>query len=246
MKATQWSFERVEKKYLLTRKQYRAVRAALSRYLDADEYPKSTICNIYYDTPEFHLISRSLEKPVYKEKFRLRSYGVPNPTDSIFLEIKKKYKGVVYKRRVRVPEADAVEYLRGGQEPVVKNQQIMNEIDWFIHYYKGLQPGMFLAYDRYSFKAKEDPSLRITFDWNIRYRMEDLDLVYGDHGRHLFEEDFAVMEIKIPGATPLWLTDILSDLDIYPQPFSKYGRCYQQWMRENNNQKVQEAARNAG
>lgn len=245
MKATQWSFERVEKKYLLTRQQYRAVRAALCNYIEADDYPKSTICNVYYDTPDYLLISRSLEKPDYKEKFRLRSYGVPEEDGKVFLEIKKKYNGVVYKRRVRAPEAEAVDYLNGGPEPHVKNRQIMNEIDWFIHSYQGLGPGMFLAYDRYAFKGREDPDLRITFDWNIRYRTDHMDLIYGDYGTLLFDEELAIMEIKIPGAAPMWLTDILSDLEIYPRPFSKYGYCYQQLMTQNHSEQL-EAARNAG
>ncbi len=73
MKATQWSFRRVEKKYLLNMEQYERLRVALRDYIVPDDYPKSTICNVYYDTPDYLLISRSLEKPVYKEKFRLRS-----------------------------------------------------------------------------------------------------------------------------------------------------------------------------
>lgn len=244
MKATQLSFRRVEKKYLLTREQYERLRVALRNWLEPDDYPKSTICNVYYDTPDYLLISRSLEKPVYKEKFRLRSYGVPEEDEKVFLEIKKKYDGVVYKRRVRAPEAEAVDYLNGGPAPEVKNRQIMNEIDWFIHSYKGLRPGMFLAYDRLAFRAKNDPDLRITFDWNIRYRTDRMDLIYGDDGRYLFDEDCCIMEIKIPGAAPLWLTDILSRQHIYSSPFSKYGRCYEQMMRERH--ETQEAVTNAG
>ena len=245
MKATQWSFRRVEKKYLLNMEQYERLRVALRDYIEPDDYPKSTICNVYYDTPDYLLISRSLEKPVYKEKFRLRSYGVPKETGKVFLEIKKKYDGVVYKRRVRAPEAEAVDYLSGGPAPDVKNKQIMSEIDWFVHSYKGLGPGMFLAYDRLAFRGKEDPNLRITFDWNIRYRTDHMDLIYGDYGRLLYDEDYTIMEIKIPGAAPLWLTDILSQQHIYSTPFSKYGRCYEQMMREKENH-PQEAATYAG
>ena len=245
MKATQWSFRRVEKKYLLNMEQYERLRVALRDYIEPDAYPKSTICNVYYDTPDYLLISRSLEKPVYKEKFRLRSYGVSEETGKVFLEIKKKYDGVVYKRRVRAPEAEAVDYLNGGPMPDVKKQQIMNEIDWFIHSYKGLRPGMFLAYDRLAFRGKEDPNLRITFDWNIRYRMDNMDLICGDYGRRLFDEEYTIMEIKIPGAAPLWLTDLLSQQHIYSTPFSKYGRCYEQMMREKETNK-QEAATYAG
>ena len=127
----------------------------------------------------------------------------------------------------------------------MKNRQILNEIDWFIHSYKGLRPGMFLAYDRLAFRGKEDPNLRITFDWNIRYRMDNMDLICGDYGRRLFDEEYTIMEIKIPGAAPLWLTDLLSRQHIYSTPFSKYGRCYEQMMREKETNK-QEAATYAG
>ena len=247
VKATQLSFQRVEKKYLLTRQQYRMLRAALCDYIETDDYPKSTICNVYYDTPDYLLISRSLEKPVYKEKFRLRSYGVPEEDGKVFMEIKKKYDGVVYKRRVRTTELDAVNFMRGGPEPRVSNQQIMNEIEWFCRAYRKLQPGMFLAYDRYAFRAKSDPDLRITFDWNIRFRTDHMELIFGDYGESLFDEDLCVMEIKIPGAAPMWLTQILSELKIYPTSFSKYGRCYQKLMtRRREEQKRLEAPRYAG
>lgn len=247
MKATQLSFRRVEKKYLLTREQYRQVRAAMREYLELDDYPKSTICNVYYDTPDYLLISRSLEKPVYKEKFRLRSYGVPEETGKVFMEIKKKYDGVVYKRRVRASELDAVNFMRGGPEPKVNNRQIMNEIEWFCKSYPKLQPGMFLAYDRYAFRGKEDPELRVTFDWNIRFRTEKMNLVFGDYGESLFDDDLCVMEIKIPGAAPMWLTQILSALEIYPTSFSKYGRCYQKMMtRKREELERLEAPRYAG
>lgn len=247
MKASQLTFRRVEKKYLLTREQYRQVRTALHEYLEQDDYPKSTICNVYYDTPDYLLISRSLEKPVYKEKFRLRSYGVPEESGKVFMEIKKKFDGVVYKRRVRATELDAVNFMRGGPEPDVRNRQIMNEIDWFCKAYPGLAPGMFLAYDRYAFKGKEDPDLRVTFDWNIRYRTDDMYLIHGDYGERLFDEDLCVMEIKIPGSAPMWLTKILSELEIYPTSFSKYGRCYQKWMTKRfEEQQRLEAPLNAG
>ena len=223
VKATQLSFRRVEKKYLLTRQQYRMLRAALCDYIETDDYPKSTICNVYYDTPDYLLISRSLEKPVYKEKFRLRSYGVPEEDGKVFMEIKKKY------------------------EPRVSNQQIMNEIEWFCRAYRKLQPGMFLAYDRYAFRAKSDPDLRITFDWNIRFRTDHMELIFGDYGESLFDEDLCVMEIKIPGAAPMWLTQILSELKIYPTSFSKYGRCYQKLMtRRREEQQRLEAPCYAG
>ena len=225
MKATQWSFKRVEKKYLMTEDQcYRFCEAVRDR-IEPDTYPLSTICNIYYDTPDYLLIRRSIEKPVYKEKFRLRSYGVPDDDTPVFMEIKKKFKGIVYKRRVRAGEDESVRYLAGGPRPNANDPQILSEIDWFFRKYD-LQPGMFVAYERLAFRSKEDRNLRITFDWDIRYRVEDMDLRKGADGIRLFDENMVIMELKIPGAAPVWLSEILSELNIYPTSFSKYGRCY--------------------
>ena len=232
MKKTQWSFRRIEKKYLMDRSQYEALWEALADYVEPDDYPKSTICNIYYDTPDYYLIRRSLEKPLYKEKFRLRTYGTPSEDNPVFMEIKKKYKGVVYKRRIRVKAADAVEYMAGGPEPDNKDPQIMEEIHWFRNRYP-LVPGMFIAYERIAFRAKDDPDLRITFDRNIRYRTEHMDMSHGDQGIRLLPQDKVLMEIKIPGAAPLWLSHILADLKIYPASFSKYGRAYMKLLEQN-------------
>lgn len=236
MKATQWSFRRVEKKYMMTREQFEQLQKALESYMEPDDYPVSTICNLYYDTPDFLLIRRSIEKPKYKEKFRLRSYGVPEPETMVFMEIKKKYDGVVYKRRVRTSAMEAQAYLTGGPVPRCNDKQIMKEIHWFCRRYP-LQPAMFLAYDRWAYRGKEDPELRITFDRNIRYRTEDLDLTHGDEGTRLLPKENVLMEIKIPGAAPLWLSHILSELGIFSNSFSKYGRCYQRELLKKLQQK---------
>ena len=222
--------------------QYEQLQKALEPYMVPDDYPKSTICNIYYDTPDFMLIRRSLEKPVYKEKFRLRSYEVPEKDSPVFMEIKKKYKGVVYKRRVRAPAEQAAEYLAGGTEPPVYDRQIMNEIEWFFKRYP-LKPAMFLAYERLAYRAADDPNLRITFDRNIRYRLDDLDLTHGDRGTRLLPKHLVLMEIKVPGATPLWLSHILNELEIYPNSFSKYGRCYLKTLAEELEQRKEETSR---
>lgn len=241
MKATQWSFRRVEEKYLLTREQYDKLRTALGKEIVPDEYPKSTICNIYYDTPDYLLIRRSMDKPIYKEKFRVRSYGVPSDSSPVFMEIKKKFNGIVYKRRVQTPAVQAAEYMDIGTEPEVNDPQILSEINWFCNSYD-LVPSVFLAYDRLAFKSVEDPELRITFDQRIRYRTEDLDLTMGDHGTLLLPEDRVLMEIKIPGSAPVWLSHILSSLDIFPVSFSKYGKCYQQLMQNHSISEVRNCA----
>ena len=170
-----------------------------------------------------------MEKPLYKEKFRVRSYGVPAKTGSVFMEIKKKFDGIVYKRRVMSGVGETMEYLRGGEEPEVTDPQILQEIQWFRHNYD-LVPKLFLAYDRLAFRDTEDPELRLTFDRNIRFRTENLDLTCGDYGVKLLPENQILMEVKIPGAAPVWLSHILSELNIFPISFSKYGKCYQKIM----------------
>lgn len=216
-------FKRTEQKYILTPGQYKELRSRLKGYARDDEYGLSTICNVYYDTENFDLIRRSLDKPRYKEKLRLRSYGTPGGADPVFIEIKKKYDGVVYKRRVSMPYEEACGYLNNGLALHEKNQ-IMKEIDYFLSYYKPV-PAVFLAYDRLACFGADDREVRITFDSNIRSRDCDLDLGAGDYGVPLMPNRW-LMEIKIPGAMPLWLVQILSEMKVYPSSFSKYGNVY--------------------
>ena len=177
-------FERHEIKYLLTEETYRELRARLDSFMAVDQYGETTILNIYYDTPNSRLIRRSLEKPVYKEKLRLRCYGVPGSESPAFLEIKKKYKGIVYKRRIAMPYKDAVGYMDCGK-PVPEPSQISREIDYFRRFYKELQPKMVIACERIAMAGIQDPELRITFDRNIRWRDTGLDLRQGSEGRRI-------------------------------------------------------------
>jgi len=227
MNQYQETFKRYEKKYLLSEKKYRMLRQKLQSGLHIDNYGKVTICNIYFDTPESLLIRTSLDKPVYKEKLRLRSYGTPARGDKVFIELKKKYKGIVYKRRVDMELSEAEHYLY-DRNPARKPSQITREIDWILGYYEGLAPAMYISYNRIAMYGSEDPQLRVTFDSNILWRREQLSLEAGVWGSPLLEEGQRLMEIKIPGAMPLWLAHILDELEIYPVSFSKYGKGYQE------------------
>ena len=220
------TFKRVEKKYLLTEEQYTDFMNRIRSYLTADEFGVYTICNIYLDTDNHELIRRSMEKPVYKEKLRLRSYGVPNEEDRVFLEIKKKYRGIVYKRRVEMPLKDAMAYITKGIYPQEYDCQILREIDYMIGFYD-LKPRLYLAYDRQAFYITNQPEIRFTVDRKIRSREENLELSKGDEGQLLFGTDMRLIEIKAPVALPEWFVTILSELQIYPNSFSKYGRIYQ-------------------
>ncbi|MBQ4436055.1 MAG: polyphosphate polymerase domain-containing protein [Clostridia bacterium] len=221
------SFKRYEKKYLLTQDQYHLMRLGMASRMRPDEYPRYAISNIYYDTERFDLIRTSLEKPVYKEKLRLRSYGIPGSLDPAFLEIKKKYDDVVYKRRITMKTRDAVQYLDGTREG--DDSQIGREIDYFLRFYRP-KPKVFIAYDREAWAAADGGELRITFDTALRVRSNDLDLRLGDHGIPLLDDDRILMEIKIPGTAPLWLAQLLSAGGIYPVSFSKYGAYYKEFV----------------
>lgn len=217
-------FERIEKKYMLTIEQFEALRSGLEEYMQQDEYGLHTIHNIYYDTANFGLIRASIEKPVYKEKLRLRSYGTPTADSTVFLELKKKFDGVVYKRRIAMTLKEARDYLSKGIR-YDEGNQILNEIDWFIQMNQPL-PKVFIAYDRIALFGRSNPDLRITFDQNMRWRSTNLDLARGSWGNPIVRTGGVLMEIKIPGSMPVWLSSLLSVNNIFPTSFSKYGECY--------------------
>lgn len=226
MEKVQEVFKRYEKKYLLTREQHRALMEQVDGRLILDEYGLHTICNVYFDTEDYELIRTSIEKPHYKEKLRLRSYGVPKAYSQVFIELKKKYDGVVYKRRIPMRLENAEKYLYSGIIPE-GHSQILSEIQWFVDFYEP-KPTVFLAYDRRAYFGKEQEEFRVTFDENIRYREEQLHLADGDQGIGLLPENMILMEVKIPDSMPFWFGHILSELGIFPISFSKYGTYYKE------------------
>lgn len=229
-------FNRVEKKYLISEDVFGKFYEEISSYMEYDNYCKGgthySINNIYYDTENHALIRASIEKPVYKEKLRLRSYGIPTPDRLVFLEIKKKYKGVVNKRRTKLKLSQAYDFVNDGLVPTEGeyiNHQVVKELDYFIKFYEP-KPQLFLAYDRVAMFCREDNDLRITFDKNIRTRRENLRLEFGDEGEQLLDKGQVLVEIKTPTSIPLWLTEILTRLEIRNISFSKYGTEYKQFI----------------
>lgn len=216
-------FQRVEQKYVLTKGQKENLLKEIDEHIEKDKYFESTICNIYFDTKNNDLIINSLEKPTFKEKLRLRSYGTPNIYSDVFLEIKEKYKGIVGKRRIKLKLKDFYSYLK--KKKYDETNQIMKEINYYFEFHK-LKPSIFIGYDRQSYKGILEEELRITFDNNLRSRKDNLRLEYGDFGELFFDDDTYIMEIKTLGAMPLWLVRALSELKIYPTSFSKYGSIY--------------------
>ena len=218
-------FRRIEKKYRLTGEQKAMLLTWIGGRLVPDEFFCSTVCSLYLDTPDNLLIRNSIDAISYKEKLRLRSYGTPSPDSQVFLELKKKYDGVVYKRRVSMTLSEAERYLETGEAPF--DTQIMREIDYAMRFYNRPQPAMFIAYEREAFTAREDSELRLTFDSAVRYRTAGLRLENGTPGKVIMPEDTCLLEIKTTGAMPLWLSHALDECGIRPSSFSKYGTAYQ-------------------
>ncbi len=224
------TFKRREIKYMISTEQKDIIMSAIARYMIPDKYGRSSVRNIYFDTDDFRLIRRSLERPVYKEKLRLRSYGIATPESNIFVELKKKYKSVVYKRRLSLTEFE-ISSAFSENRPLSVHSQIADEIQYFRSYYENLKPKVFLSYDREAFYAADDPCLRITFDCNIMYRTDDLSLCSPAYGISILKEDCVLMEIKASDAIPLWLTSILTENEIFKTSFSKYGTAYSDMLK---------------
>ena len=211
---------------MLTQQQKQAVLQAMQPYMKLDQYGRTTIRNIYYDTDTYQLIRRSPEKPAYKEKLRIRSYQTAAPDDPVFVELKKKYKSVVYKRRLTLPEIEARDTFKNGS-PLPVHSQIAEEIEYFRSYYKCLHPTVFLSYEREAFYALNDSDFRVTFDENILYRTNDFLLGSEVYGMPLLNEGETLMEIKTAGGLPLWMCHELNRLKVFHTSFSKYGLAYQ-------------------
>ncbi len=218
-------FQRYELKYLLTQEQKQAVLAAMEPHMALDKYGRTTIRNLYYDTDNYRLIRRSIERPAYKEKLRIRSYRRCDGEDPVFVELKKKYDSIVYKRRLSLPQQEALSWLRGESEG--NGTQIAREIEYFRTFYGDLSPKVFLSYEREAFYARDGSDFRVTFDDNVLCRQEELTLDSDAHGTPILPEGKILMELKCSGGIPIWMVKILSQHRIYKTSFSKYGTAYQ-------------------
>ncbi len=223
--AFQTVFKRYELKYMITAEQKQQVLKAMEPYMELDKYGKTTIRNLYFDTDTYLLIRRSIEKPKYKEKLRIRCYCDAENDTTVFAELKKKYKSVVYKRRISLPYQEAMDWLT-GKKHCNSDTQISKEIDYFIDYYGTLHPTVFLSYRREAFYSKDKSDFRVTFDDDILVRQSDLSLKSKVYGTPILSKDKILMEIKCSGGIPLWMTEVLSREKIYKTSFSKYGTAY--------------------
>jgi len=224
--AYQTVFKRYELKYLLTEEQKQTVLEAMVPYMALDSYGRTTIRNVYFDTDNYRLIRHSIEKPAYKEKLRIRSYVKASPDSHVFVELKKKYKHVVYKRRISMPEAEAMDWVLGKAHCQAATQ-ITAEIDYFVQYYGTLRPVLFLSYEREAYYSLDGSDFRVTFDESILCRQEKLSLKEDTYGQSILPQGMTLMEIKCCGGIPLWMTKVLSEEKIYKTSYSKYGTAYQ-------------------
>lgn len=227
----QMTFKRCELKYLLNRTEKEQILLTMEPHMKRDHYGRTVIRNIYFDTDTFRLTRRSLEKPVYKEKLRIRSYKPADRTDPVFVELKKKYKSVVYKRRFQLPEEEVMKSFRTGA-PLPIQSQIGDEIQYFREYYERLHPSVFLSYEREAYYALDGSDFRVTFDENILFRTNNFSLGSEIYGIPLLKEDQTLMEIKTSGGIPLWMSTVFTKHHLYKSSFSKYGTAYQRMMAE--------------
>lgn len=223
--AYQSVFKRYELKYMLTKEQKERIVEAIKPYMELDQYGRTTIRNLYFDTDNYRLIRRSMERPEYKEKLRIRSYSRAAADSPVFVELKKKYDSVVYKRRLLIPEKQAMEWVCEKQH-CPKHTQISEEIEYVLDYYENLHPTVFLSYEREAYYSKGGDDFRVTFDEHVICRQEELSLETEAWGTPILDEDKVLMELKCSGGIPLWMTHLLTKEHIYKTSFSKYGEAY--------------------
>ncbi len=228
--AIQSIFKRYELKYKLTPAQHSALCEAMQGQMQQDAYGRYLIRNVYFDTPDYEIIRQSIEKPNYKEKLRLRQYGTPEAGKMAFIELKKKYSGVVYKRRVDLPQEDAVAYLWQGDD-TAPHSQIVSEIDYFKQAHPNILPRVYLSYEREAYFCPADENFRLTFDYNIKTRDTDVSLSPSEADLAVLGDDTILMEVKTVGGLPLWFTHFLSAHQIYKTSFSKYGTAYARYIQ---------------
>lgn len=237
-------FKRYELKYILDSAQYAAIKAEIEKRLFPDEFGRNTVQSLYYDTPDNRLIRASIEKPAFKEKLRVRCYNLNDDDKNVYVEMKRKYDGVVYKRRIACKEGDAAALLTAKTDDEnrsdgktqaygetqthneTQTSQIGKELEYFVRFYGNLVPKILILCEREAFCDKES-DLRVTFDENIRYRADDLNFYTSLGGENILPDDCVLMELKSGSAFPLWLCRILEEQNVKKQSFSKYGSAYE-------------------
>ncbi len=222
----QMFFKRHEMKYKLTYKEYKYLVDLMKKYMQIDEYKRNKITNIYYDTEDYKVIRNSLEKPKYKEKLRMRMYGDTEINDKVFVELKKKFKGIVYKRRIILDKNDQIFEI----EKINMDNQVLKEIKYFLSLYNEIKPMIHLSYYREAYKGIEDSEFRMTFDFDIKVRNEDITFLSSRYDKNILDDDTVILEVKTVSGLPNWLLDFFKENEILQTSFSKYGEAYKKYL----------------
>ncbi len=228
----QTNFKRYELKYVLTKEQYALLLQEMPSDIKLDEYGRHKISNIYFDTEDFRIIRHSLEKPKYKEKLRVRCYGQPSDDNTAFIELKKKFNGVVYKRRIYDKQKNVLAYLCENSN-TIESSQILSEIDYFKSCYNSIKPKVYLSYEREAFFSTIDENFRLTFDFNIKTRDNDVSLCESSEDKTVLSSEYILLEVKTVLGLPNWFLTFLNKNQIYKTSFSKYGTAYKTYFLPN-------------
>lgn len=233
-------FKRHELKYILTLEEYEALAKCMEGKMFLDKYGRNRITSIYFDTEDYKIIRNSLEKPKYREKLRVRIYGQPSEDEEAFIELKKKYKGIVYKRRIKAKQSALLEHLNDNVE-TIEHSQIQREIDYFKSTYDNILAKVYLAYDREAYFSKEDDEFRMTFDFNIRMRNRDISLEANEKDKDVLSKKQVLLEVKTVTGMPFWLLKFFKEKNISTVSFSKYGTAYKKYILPKFVERVRES-----
>lgn len=228
-------FTRKEQKYLITIDQYEQLTEEISPYMRTDKHGTEgfyTVTSLYFENPDWQIYYETKNKLKFRQKLRLRTYDGSGLNENSFFEVKQKHKKVVNKRRMVLPLSEAYRYLADSHEENIENYassniQVFKEIDHFRHLYN-LHPEMIVSYDRKAFHGITDSDLRLTFDFNLRCRNDDLFLENGSYGEYFIDPELVVLEVKVTHSVPLWLTRILQHLECEQRSASKYCTSLEQ------------------
>lgn len=222
-------FKRHELKYILTLEEYEKLLKCMNGKMQLDKYGRNRVTSIYFDTDDYKIIRKSLEKPKYREKLRVRIYGKPDLEEKAFIELKKKYKGIVYKRRISAKQSEVLKHLNDKVE-ILEKSQIQREIDYFKSTYDNIKPRVYLAYEREAYFTDEDNEFRMTFDFNIKIRDEKVSLLSSEIDKEVLSNDKVLLEVKTVRGMPFWLLNFFKENNILTVSFSKYGTGYKKYI----------------
>jgi len=233
-------FQRYEIKYWLTEERYFDVRDEIQRYMELDPYCHDRphhaypIWSLYLDTFDFATFEERLDGLIFRQKYRLRTYGADKPfedalTDPLFVEIKKKQNKVILKDRslIKVREAlDLLDHASGNpfMQTLPLAQKKTMERFVFFQNHLSLGPQIAVKYEREAYFGENDRNVRVTFDRNLCAKeSRALAEMYTETKNWFHHRNPQIIfEIKVYDAMPQWLVNILRRFQLRSEPISKY------------------------